>query len=113
MIYEGAVTDRFKEIIVDELYDTGALYRSMEIFSFESSGVIYFDVQCEDYIVYHITRLNLLERLSDLPEFQVAYEQYLLVDIEAALQESLSSNSAPNPDPSLLLPRCVITVNGE
>jgi hypothetical protein len=112
MIYEGALTDKFKEVIIDELYDTGALYRSMEIFSYEAPGTVYFDVQCEEYIVYHIERLNLLERLSEFDEFQEAYEKYIDVNLEPALQASLDDINAPDPNLALLLPKCIITVNG-
>lgn len=113
MIYEGAITDRFKEIIRADLYDTGALYDSLQIFSYEVPDAIYFDVQCEEYIVYHIDRLNLLERLSELDEFQEAYEKYLQISVEEDLARSLSSLDAPDPDFGRILPRCFITLNGQ
>lgn len=111
MILENDLTERFKGIIENELYDTGALYRSIEIYSYESGNVVYFDVVCEEYIVYHIERLNLLERLSEFDEFQEAYERYVEINLEPALQESVSSINAKDPTAELLIPRCVILVN--
>jgi hypothetical protein len=113
MIYEGALTEAFKEIIINELYDTGALYESMQIYSFENEGVITFDVQCNDYIVYHIQRLDLLDRLIAFPEFQEAYLKYTNIYLESELRISLSSIDAADINPDMLIPRCVVTVNGE
>jgi hypothetical protein len=111
MTYETGLTEKFKEIIRNELYDTGALYLSLEIFSYSLPGQVFFDIQCEEYIIYHIDRLNLLTRLSGFPEFQSAYEIYVKENIEAVLRQRLSG-STTEPVSENIIPTCFILVNG-
>jgi len=113
MIYEGALTNAFKEIIIDELYDTGELYRSVQIFSDFFNGTVFFDIQSKDYIVYHVQRLELIERLEDMEELSDAYSKYIDGSVENAIKDSLASLDAPDPEDLLEFPRCVILFNGE
>ena len=46
MILESDLTSSFKQIIRNELYDTGALYESMQIYSQELPGQILVKVVC-------------------------------------------------------------------
>jgi len=113
MILESELTRRFKQVIRDELYDTGALYESMEIYSLETSNNIIFDIVCNDYIVYHIERLNLLDRLQEFPEFTEAYTRYISPRLEAEIQRSVESLDAEDVSIQQIFPPCLILVNGE
>ena len=112
MIYEGALTEAFKEIILNELYDTGDLYESLQIYSEERDFGIWYLIQCEEYIIYHIERLNLIERLSEFPEFQASYEKYVQYRVDSSLEISLSSVDAPEAEIFDLLPQVFVSING-
>lgn len=93
MIYEGALTESFKEIIRNELYDTGALYESMQIYSEEIPGEIQVMISCNDYIIYHIARLDLLTRLVKLPEFLEMAKKYYIETIKRYLILKIDTGS--------------------
>jgi hypothetical protein len=112
MIYEGALTEAFKEIIINELYDTGALYESMQIYSESINNEIVIDIQCEEYIVYHIQRLDLIPRLVEFPEFGDVLSKWIVVDIERFLEFELNNLDGPDPSPGSIIPRVRILLNG-
>lgn len=103
MTFETELTDEFKEIIFNELYDTGALYESMEIYSEFTPDIIYIQIVCNEYIQYHLARLDLIERLGALASFRAVIERGFAFSIGSRIKETLMGSDVRFPKVEMVL----------
>lgn len=103
------MTNVMKEIILKEkLYDTGALYRSIQVYSEFTNPILLVNVVAEDYIKFYITERQLLRQLIEDPTFEIEVSGILSRFVKEKIETELFSN------PDLTIPsyRLRVTFNG-
>jgi len=111
MILNTILTQVFKEIILKErLYDTGALYRSIQVYTdFSAPPRLAINIVAEDYVKYYITERGLSTQLLDHPLFETEVDRLIFKWMSAGITSGLLSAATTAPLPSV---RCRITYNG-
>jgi heme oxygenase len=54
-----------KDLIYAQLYDTGALYESVMVNAYVNGNQVDVEIRCNDYIKYHVERLDLTNQIKD------------------------------------------------
>lgn len=109
MRYSPGFTQLMKKTILDiDLVDTGALYRSVEVWSQVDGFKIVLDCRSEDYIKYYITAERIAQLFSEQSGFSNLVEKELAAPLERAVEASFTSGV-----PVQFKPELVILFNGE
>ena len=110
MILNVQMTNVFKEIILSEkLYDTGALYRSIQVYYNLVPPTLYINITSEDYVKYYISDRGLTRQLLNHPVFETEVSGLVFDWFYAQIANGILSPSAPIPN---VPNRVRVTYNG-
>jgi hypothetical protein len=88
---EKELTEAVKEIIYNQLYLTGDLWKSIKCYSELWESTIEITIKSNDYIKYHLERLDLEAQFAELPEYQDVLKRYMEAYYENAIYSDQGS----------------------
>tara|TARA_R110000772_G_scaffold186495_1_gene297687 strand:+ start:1938 stop:2273 length:336 start_codon:yes stop_codon:yes gene_type:complete len=91
-----------KEILDNDLYDTGAMYESIDVnVTVDELGVMYINIYSVDYLKYHWDRFNLEDFVYRGSGVELAYRQWAAWMLE----------KFPNLQWNLPAPKVIVNLN--
>lgn len=105
------LTKLFKSVIIKEdLIDTGRLLNSIVVFTNVSdTGAIVINVDCEDYIKYHLVDYRIINQFTNNNIFELEIEDMIAPIIESSIQDIVDN---PSLETTNINPSVIILVNG-
>jgi hypothetical protein len=87
------LTNLFKATILKvDLYDTGALYNSVEVFTNVVNDKLFIDIDCKDYVKYHLVETHLVDVFTSNQKFSNEISTLLKPQLETKISNSINNN---------------------